>query len=97
MSGSSRIALPPGVGSSFEVYVNGIRQEEGADFNREGAALVFQRVLKKEGRLSTWRWLSLFLGVAGTYRQNDSVDLIYSAGGRRIVATGLPILTDAVD
>jgi hypothetical protein len=94
VSAQSRVTLPPGTGSSFEVYVNGVRQEEGADFVREGGALVFQRVLKKEGRLSTWRWLSLFLGVAGTYRQNDSVDVVYNAGGRRIVATGLPIALD---
>ena len=33
----------------------------------------------------------LFLGIAGTYRQNDSVDLVYQAGGRREVVTGLPI------
>jgi hypothetical protein len=36
--------------------------------------------------------LSLFLGVAGTYRQNDSVDVVYEAvGGRRVVAAGLPL------
>jgi hypothetical protein len=89
--------LPPGVGLSFEVYVNGVRQEEGSDFVRQGGALVFQRVLKQEGRLSTWRWLSLFLGVAGTYRQNDSVDVVYTAGGRRIVANGLPIVSESGD
>jgi hypothetical protein len=37
------------------------------------------------------RWLSLFLGIAGTYRQNDSVDLVYQAAGRRAVISGLPI------
>jgi hypothetical protein len=36
----------------------------------------------------------MLLGIAGTYRQNDSVDLIYSRGGTRTVATGLPILRD---
>jgi len=41
-------------------------------------------------RLGFWRWLSLFLGVAGTYRQNDSVDVVYQSGGRRTVASGLP-------
>jgi hypothetical protein len=93
MSERSRVTLPPGAGASFEVYVNGVRQREGSDFTREGRDLVFPRPLRKEGRLSTWRWLSLFLGVAGTYRQNDSVDVIYDAGGRRHVAAGLPIVT----
>ena len=51
--------------------------------------------LAKEGRLGFWRWLSLFLGVAGTYRQNDSVDVVYEAvGGRRVVAAGLPLRPD---
>ncbi len=75
MSERSRVVLPPAAGASFEVYVNGVRQQEGADFTREGGVLVFPRTLKQEGRLGPWRWLSLLLGVAGTYRQNDSVDV----------------------
>ena len=92
MEERSRVLLPPAVGASFEVYLNGVRQEEGTDFTREGGVLVFPRVLKQEGRLGPMRWLSLFLGVAGTYRQNDSVDVIYTAGGRRHVAARLPIV-----
>jgi hypothetical protein len=90
----SRVILPPAVGASFEVYVNGVRQEEGTDFTREGGVLVFPRTLKQEGRLGAWRWLRLALGVAGTYRQNDSVDVIYTSGGRRHVAARLPIVVD---
>jgi hypothetical protein len=93
----SRVALPAGVGSTFEVYVNGVRQEEGADFTRAGSELLFPRVLKKEGRLGPWRWLSLFLGVHGTYRQNDSVDVIYELNGRRVVATALPIVSEPAE
>jgi hypothetical protein len=73
------------------VFVNGVPQEEGKDFHVEGSALVFERSLAKEGRLGFWRWLSMFLGVAGTYRQNDSVDVVYQRGGRRAVASNLPI------
>ncbi len=83
--------LPPGLGEQFEVYINGIRQQPGKDFRREGNELVFDRSLAREGRLGFWRWLSLFLGVAGTYRQNDSVDVIYEVNGRRTVATKLPM------
>ena len=71
--------------------MNGVPQVEGRDFEREGRTLVFDRPLAREGRLGTMRWLSMLLGVAGTYRQNDSVDVVYEAGGRRAVATGLPI------
>jgi len=97
MSERSRVVLPPAVGASFEVYVNGVRQQEGTDFTREGGVLVFQRALKQEGRLGPMRWLSLLLGVAGTYRQNDSVDVVFTAGGRRHVAARLPIVTEETD
>ena len=92
----TRVGLPPGVGNRYEVYVNGVRQAEGTDFTRRGNELVFTRRLAQEGRLGFWRWTSLFLGIAGTYRQNDSVDVVYDLGGRRTVVTGLPI-TSAVE
>jgi hypothetical protein len=87
----TRVELPAGLGESLEVFVNGVRQEPGRDYRREGDELVFDRSLAREGRLGFWRWLSIFLGVAGTYRQNDSVDVVYEAGGRRVVATALPM------
>jgi hypothetical protein len=87
----TRVELPAGLGERFEVFVNGVPQQEGRDFRREGGELVFDRPLAREGRLGFWRWASIVLGVAGTYRQNDSVDVVYEAGGRRIVATSLPL------
>ena len=86
--------LPAGIEDGFEVFVNGVVQQPGRDYRREGGELVFDRSLAREGRLGFWRWLSLFLGVAGTYRQNDSVDVVYQSDGRRIVATSLPLLPD---
>lgn len=73
------------------MFVNGVPQTEGIDYTVQRGALVFPRRLVKEGRLGFWRWLSIFLSIAGTYRQNDSVDLQYRAGGRDRVATGLDI------
>ena len=68
--------------------MNGVAQEEGRDFRVDGRSLVFDRELKQEGRLGFWRWASLLAGVAGTYRQNDVVDVVYGDGGRRTVARG---------
>jgi hypothetical protein len=87
----TRVQLPAGVGERLEVFVNGVAQQAGHDFRREGDKLVFDRRLAREGKLGFWRWLSLFLGVAGTYRQNDSVDVVYEQAGRRVVAAGLPL------
>jgi hypothetical protein len=90
----SRVELPPHVAPPFEVFLNGVPQQAGKDYRVEGATLVFERPLAREGRLGFWRWTSMFLGLAGTYRQNDSVDVVYQAGGRRLVASGLPIVTE---
>ncbi len=79
--------LPEQVAGSFEVFVNGVPQHEGVDYDRVGRMLVFRRELAEEGRLGFWRWLSMFLGVAGTYRKNDTVDVVFTREGRRTVVT----------
>ncbi len=86
----SRVTLPRQVPAEFEVFVNGVPQKRGADYRLDGRTLVFDRELKKEGRLGLWRW---FLGAwgIGTYRQNDSVDVSYEAAGRPQIVEGLDI------
>jgi hypothetical protein len=81
------VELPEQVAGSFEVFVSGVPQQEGIDYDRVGRMLVFRRELVEEGRLGFWRWLSMFLGVAGTYRKNDKVDIVYTRDGRRTVVT----------
>jgi hypothetical protein len=97
MDDDRRVALPPAVASPLEVYVNGVRQEPGRDFEVRGRELVFKRPLAQEGRLGFVRWLSIFLGFAGTYRKHDSVDVVYELGGRRLVAAQLPPLSAAAE
>jgi hypothetical protein len=84
------VELPAAVGPEFEVYVNGVPQRRGRDYRVEGRTLVFERALATEGKLGPFRWLSMFLGIAGTYRQHDTVDVVYEIGGSRTVASGLP-------
>ncbi len=79
--------LPEVVTPPFEVFVNGVLQRAGVDFDQVGRSLVFRRELAREGRLGFWRWVSLFLGVAGTYRKHDSVDVVYTSGnGRQVIS-----------
>ena len=70
--------------------MNGVRQEPGRDFDRVGDDLIFRRALAQEGHLGPIRWLSMLLGVAGTYRKHDTVDVVYEEGGRRRVASVTP-------
>jgi hypothetical protein len=88
----SQVDLPDDVGPAFEVYVNGVPKLRGVDFDIVGRTLVFRGELAQEGRLGFWRWLSLFLGVAGTYRRHDTVDVVYDTGGRRSVASLHPTI-----
>ena len=87
MEPRSQVELPDHVTGPFEVFVNGVPQTEGSDYDRVGQMLVFRRELAEEGKLGFWRWLSIFLGVAGTYRKNDTVDVVYTSNGRREVVS----------
>lgn len=86
----SRVELPAHVVGAFEVFVNGVPQEAGVDYDQVGRSLVFRGELAQEGKLGFWRWLSLFIGVAGTYRRNDTVDVVHTRDGRRVVES-LPL------
>ncbi len=86
----SIVSLPPDVRVPFEVYVNGVHQKIGEDYAIEGRALVFERELKKEGKLGFWRWFRGAFGV-GTYVQNDSVDVSYERSGQPALVEGLEI------
>jgi hypothetical protein len=81
----SRVQLPPEVEAPFEVYVNGLLQTEGVDYEAEGRELVFAAELVPPAR-DTAR--SLFYG---RYKTEHVVDVAYSAGGRGHVVSGLPV------
>ena len=86
----SQVRLPAEVRGNFEVYLNGVRQQLGRDYQVREGTLVFERDLRKD-RISGWRWLLGAWGV-GTYRQDDSVDVRYDAAdGSPRVASGLEI------
>jgi hypothetical protein len=86
----SRVRLPRGAEPPYRVFVNGIPQQEGTDFKVVGDELHFARSLEKE-KLGLGRWTAMFLGLFGSYGQNDQVDVQYQLGGRTAHATGLDI------
>lgn len=86
----SAVRLPVGVRDEFEVYLNGVLQEEDRDYEVDGRMLIFQRLLVKD-RVSGWRWALGAWGV-GTYRQDDTVDVTYEVEGVSRVAHALRVL-----
>jgi hypothetical protein len=89
------VPLPRGAEPPYRVFVNGVPQEQGRDYELRGHALAFDRELKKEGRLGFWPWLLMFLSIRGVYRQNDSVDVHYRHAGRDRAAVALDIVPPA--
>ena len=86
----SRVKLPRGAEPPFRVFVNGIEQTEGEDYEVAEGELHFGRSLEKE-RLGLGRWTAIFLGLWGYYGKNDQVDVQYQLGDRTAHATGLEI------
>ena len=90
----TRVPLPGDVQRPFEVYLNGVEQQEGVDFVVRDGALLFERPLVRE-KVGQGRWTSMVLGIAGSYGKDDSVDVAYRVGGDSRVAARLPL--EAID
>jgi hypothetical protein len=88
-----RIKLPAGAEAPYTVFVNGVEQREGADYNVRAGEIVFTRQLVKE-RVGTGRWLAMYLGLFGTYRKNETIDLQYHRGGKVELRSDLPVEPD---
>ena len=76
--------VPPG---GRHGAVRGLRERRAPGAGRDYSVARrsrFAKPLAREGRLGFLRWASMFLGVAGTYRQDDSVDVVYEADGRAL-------------
>ena len=82
--------LPAQVRGDYAVFVNGVRQREGVDYEVAGRELRFAKPLAKEQRLGFWRWFWGAWGI-GSYGRNDQVDVTWEADGRPQVAHALEI------
>jgi len=87
-----RVPLPRGAEPPYRVFVNGVPQEEGRDYEAAGGELHFTKPLEKE-RIGLGRWTAIFLGLWGSYGKNDQVDVQYQLAGKTVHATGLEILS----
>jgi hypothetical protein len=86
-----RVRLPGGAERPIEVYINGVKQDEGRDYTLRGRELLFGRPIVKE-RVSRGRWLAMLLGLFGSYGHNEVVDVHFRRSGRTEVASDVEIL-----
>lgn len=89
-----RVRLPRGAERPIRVYINGIEQTEGADYDIDPDGILFRQPIIKEGKLGGLRWLSMAIGLFGSYRKNETVDLSYRLNGKTEHASNLPVIQD---
>ncbi len=88
-----KVRLPAGAEPPIRVYINGVEQNEGVDYEVGRREIIFARPIVKE-TVSPGRWMAMYLGLFGTYRKHETVDVEYRAGGETRLASDLEILPD---
>lgn len=81
-----RIPLPEGAEEPITVFINGVEQRRGPDYEIKDGVIVFPRPILRESNLGFSRWAALYLGIFGTYRIHESVDVHYVRDGQMEVA-----------
>lgn len=85
-----RIELPAGAEGPYAVFINGVEQGEGPDYEVGAGEIVFSRPIVKE-KVGTGRWLAMYLGFFGTYRKNETIDLQFNRNGKTELLSDLPV------
>ena len=89
-----RVRLPRGAEPPFGVFVNGVRQMEGEDYTVQGREITFAHPIVKEGKVGGVRWLAMLLGLFGTYRKHEVVDVEYRLRGETRLASDVEVVPD---
>jgi hypothetical protein len=88
-----RVKLPGGAEAPYVVFINGVEQREGADYEVRAGEIVFARQIVKE-KVGTGRWLAMYLGLFGTYRKDETIDLQFQRAGKVELISDLPVQPD---
>jgi hypothetical protein len=88
-----RAKLPDGAEAPYAVFINGVEQREGADYDVRAGEIVFTRQIVKE-KVGTGRWLAMYLGLFGTYRKDETIDLQFQRSGNTELLSDLPVQSD---
>ncbi|HVY77290.1 MAG TPA: hypothetical protein VG898_02165 [Solirubrobacterales bacterium] len=88
-----RVKLPAGAEAPYVAFVNGVEQTEGEDYEVRDGEIVFTRQIIKE-KVGTGRWLAMYLGLFGTYRKNETIDLQFRREGKTELLSDLAVEPD---
>jgi hypothetical protein len=89
-----RVRLPRGAEPPIRVYVNGVEQVRGRDYDIRAGEIVFRRSIVKEGRVGGARWAAMYLGLFGTYRKHETIDVEYRLGGQTKLLSDARVVGD---
>ena len=85
-----RAKLPRGASEPIRVHINGVEQPRGEVWDVRQGSIVFNRPIVKE-QVSTGRWLAMYLGLFGSYKKNEQVDVEYTLGGQTKLAADIAV------
>jgi hypothetical protein len=89
-----RARLPTGAREPIRVFINGVEQKRGVDYELEPGGIRFTEPISKEGEIRGLRRLTLLLGLVGVYRKHEVVDVEYTLGAETKFASDLEIIPD---
>lgn len=85
-----RVKLPAGAEPPYTVFINGIEQPKES-YRIEAGVIDFGRPIVKE-KVGTSRWLAMYLGLWGTYRKNETIDVQFTKNGKLELRSDLPVI-----
>ena len=86
-----RVKLPAGAEPPVHRLHQRRRAERRRRYRIEAGEIVFDRPIVKE-KVGTGRWLAMYLGLFGTYRKNETIDLQFTKGGKVELRSDLPVI-----
>jgi hypothetical protein len=85
-----RVKLPAGAEPPFTVFINGIEQPKES-YRIEAGGIYFGRPIVKE-KVGASRWIAMYLGLWGTYRKNETIDLQFTKNGKVELRSDLAVI-----
>lgn len=85
-----RAKLPRGATEPIRVHINGVEQNRGEVWDVREGEITFTRPIVKE-HVSRGRWMAMYLGLFGSYRKNEQVDVEYALDGKPKLAADITI------